>query len=343
MATVVAFHAHPDDEVLLTGGTIARLASEGHRVIVVVACDGDVQNGPDQGRRLEELRASAAILGADRAVHLGYADSGHGPVLYEDPPGRTRFARADPQEAARRLAALLTEENADLLLSYDPQGGYGHRDHVRVHQVGARAAGLAGVRVVEATVPRELVARVARLLVVLRLLPRHRLEEMRGYGMPQSMITHRIDVRRHAARKRAALAAHRTPASGKGRPARLFHLLIRSPLPVFRAACGTEWFAEPGGRTGELIARDHPAVPDQPDCSGLRTGRILSLPRLAFITGGLLDCNAVSCRLAGGVRRICALRYLRAGWLAAMASPAGVAHFASFLALSLFMGCGCVQ
>src|SRR3984885_15259258 len=132
MATIVAFHAHPDDEVLLTGGTIARLTAEGHRVIVVVACDGDVWAGPGQGRRLEELRASAAILGAARVVHLGYADSGHGPVLYEDPAGRTRFARADVREAAGRLAALLAEEHADLLLSYDPQGGYGHRDHVRV-------------------------------------------------------------------------------------------------------------------------------------------------------------------------------------------------------------------
>ena len=158
-----------------------------------------------------------------------------------------------------------TDEHADLLLSYDPQGGYGHRDHVRVHQVGARAAGLAGVRVVEATVPRELVARVARLLLVLRLLTRHRLDEMRGYGTPQSVITHRVDVRRHAAQKRAALAAHRTPVSGSGRSARLFRLLIRLPLPVFRAVCGTEWFAEPGGRTGELVARDHAAVPDRPD------------------------------------------------------------------------------
>ena len=88
MATIVAFHAHPDDEVLLTGGTIARLGAEGHRVIIVVACDGDVWANPDHGlgQRLNELRASAAILGADKAVHLGYADSGHGPVLYPDPP-----------------------------------------------------------------------------------------------------------------------------------------------------------------------------------------------------------------------------------------------------------------
>jgi LmbE family N-acetylglucosaminyl deacetylase len=256
MATIVAFHAHPDDEVLLTGGTIAWLAAEGHRVIIVTACDGDMWANADHGpgRRMDELRASAAILGADSAVHLGYADSGHGPVLYDDPPGRIRFARADVEEAAGKLADLLTDEHADLLLSYDPQGGYGHRDHVRVHQVCARAAQLAEVRVVEATVSRELVARFARLLLLLRLVTRHRLGEMRGYGMPQSAITHLVDVRRYATQKRAALAAHRTDVFGHGRVARLKRCLIRSSLPVFRIACGTEWFAEPGGRTGELVA-----------------------------------------------------------------------------------------
>jgi LmbE family N-acetylglucosaminyl deacetylase len=265
VAAIVAFHAHPDDEVLLTGGTIARLAAGGHRVIIVVACDGDMWGGPDQGQRLDELRASAAILGADKAVHLGYADSGHGPVLFDDPPGRTRFARADVEEAAGKLAALLADEHADLLLSYDPHGGNGHRDHVRVHQVGARAAELAGVRVVEATVPRELVARVARPLLLLGLLTRYRLDEMRGYGTPQSVITHRVDVRQYAAQKRAALTAHRTPVSGRGRGARLFRALLRCPLPVFRVACGTEWFAEPGGRTGALAACDQAAGHGRPD------------------------------------------------------------------------------
>jgi LmbE family N-acetylglucosaminyl deacetylase len=265
MATVVAFHAHPDDEVLLTGGTIARLAAEGHRVVIVVACDGDMWASPDQGRRLDELRRSAAILGAGKAVHLGYADSGHGPVLFEDPPGRTRFARADVEEAAGKLAALLTEEHADLLLSYDPQGGNGHRDHVRVHQVGARAAGLAGVRVAEATVPRELAARIARPLLLGRLLTGYRRDEVRSCGTPQSAITDRVDVRRYAAQKRAALAAHRMQVSGRGRGARLLRALLRCPLPVFRVVCGTEWFAEPGGRTGELVARDQKTGPGRPD------------------------------------------------------------------------------
>jgi LmbE family N-acetylglucosaminyl deacetylase len=253
VATIVAFHAHPDDEVLLTGGTIAWLAAAGHRVIIVVATDGEVWPGPVPGRRLEELRASAAILGAEKAVHLGYADSGHGAILFDDPPDRTRFVRADIDEAAGKLAALLTEVHADLLLSYDPQGVNGHRDHVRVAEVGARAAGLAGVRLVEATVPRELGVRLARPLLWLRLVKGYRFAEIRGYGTPRSSITHRVDIRPHAARKRAALAAHHTPVYSRGRGARALRLLVRSPLPVFRGVFRTEWFAEPGGRTGDLV------------------------------------------------------------------------------------------
>ena len=247
MATVVAFHAHPDDEVLLTGGTIARLSAEGHRVVVVMACDGDM--GPDQPRalgvRLEEFRTSVGILGGDKAMHLGYADSGHGPILFDDPPGRVRFARADVEEAAGKLAAILEEEQADLLISYDPQGGYGHRDHVQVHRVGARAAELTGIRVVEATIPRELVAMAALPLIALRLMRRHHLREMRHYGTAGSAITHRLDVRRYAASKRRALAAHRTPLYSTGRGSRLFRLMVRLPVPLFRLVAGREWFAEP--------------------------------------------------------------------------------------------------
>lgn len=245
MATVVAFHAHPDDEVLLTGGTIAKLSAEGHRVVVVMACDGDMGAGP-AGRRLEEFRTSVSILGGDKALHLGYADSGLGPVLFDDPPGRVRFARADVEEAAEKLAAILEEEHADLLISYDAQGAYGHRDHVQVHRVGARAAELTGVRVVEATVPRELVAKVAWPLVALSLVRRHRLMEMRHYGTPWSAITQRIDVHRFAARKQRALAAHRTPLYNTGRGSRLFRVMARLPVPLYALVAGREWFAEPG-------------------------------------------------------------------------------------------------
>jgi LmbE family N-acetylglucosaminyl deacetylase len=248
VATVVAFHAHPDDEVLLTGGTIAKLAEQGHRVVVVMASDGDMGTDPSApvGARLEEFRASVAVLGADKALHLGYADSGHGSPLLDDPPGRIRFVRADVEEAAGKLAAILEEEQADLLISYDAQGGYGHRDHVQVHRVGARAAELTGIRVVEATIPRELVARAALPLVTLRLVRRHRLTEMQHYGTPKSAITQRIDVRRYAARKQQALSVHRTPLYSTGRGARLFRFMVRLPAPLFRLVAGREWFAEPG-------------------------------------------------------------------------------------------------
>jgi LmbE family N-acetylglucosaminyl deacetylase len=250
MATVVALHAHPDDEVILTGGTLARLAAEGHRVVIVVGTDGAM--GPADGIRLAEFRASAAILGAARAEHLGYADSGRGPVLYPDPPGRVRFARADIDEAAARLAAILREEEADLLLSYDSGGGNGHRDHVRVHEVGARAARLTGVRVLEATGPRELALTVVSVLRVLRLARYGRVEVMTA-GVPRSAITHRVNVRRYAARKQAALAAHRTPVHGKGRSARLFRLAVALPAPVFGLLAGREWFTEPGAGPGPVL------------------------------------------------------------------------------------------
>ena len=98
-----------------------------------------------------------------RVEWLGYADSGSGPEPEPDVPGVTRFCRAPVEEAAERLAAVLRTERADLLLSYDANGGYGHRDHVRVHEVGARAAEIAGTpRVLEATVPRDTIVRAVR-------------------------------------------------------------------------------------------------------------------------------------------------------------------------------------
>lgn len=254
VATVLAFHAHPDDEVLFTGGTLARLAAGGHRVVIVVAAAGGLGEGAvaDPRTRLAELEASASRLGAARVVHLGYADSGHGPVLYPDPPGQVRFARADLDEAAARLAALIGEEHAEVLLSYDPSGISGHRDHIRVHQVGVRAAELAGsVRVLEATAPRELLSVLTPSARALRRLSgRHQPDDFRLVGTPRAAITHRIDVRRFASHKQAALAAHRSQAGRRGRSGRLFRLLIALPAPVFGLLAGREWFTEPGVRPG---------------------------------------------------------------------------------------------
>lgn len=251
MATVVAFHAHPDDEVILTGGTLARAAAEGHRVVVVVATDGRVGN--DDADRLGELRSSAAILGAHRVECLGYADSGFGPVFPADPPGRVRFARADIAESARRLADILTEERAELLLSYQSNGGYGHRDHVRVHQVGKQAAQIAATpRVLEATMPREMLARIADAARWVRLpAPYHR-DVVRTAYAPRADITHRINVFRFARQKRDALAEHRSQISASPAAARLVALLMRLPPQAAGAMFGREWFVDPDREPGTV-------------------------------------------------------------------------------------------
>ncbi len=255
VATVIAFHAHPDDEVLLTGGTLALLAAQGHRVVIAVATDGAMgaATSPGSQPRLRELQASASVLGAARVVHLGYADSGYGPILFPDPPDRARFARADLGEAAGRLAALIRAERADLLLSYDARGGYGHRDHVRVHEVGALAAELTGVRLLEATLPRELVHGLARPMRLLGFAVRYDADGGRSGFTPRAEITHRVRVGRYARQKQAALAAHYSQTSGKSRAAHLFHLLASMPTPLFRLAGGREWFAEPGARSATRI------------------------------------------------------------------------------------------
>jgi LmbE family N-acetylglucosaminyl deacetylase len=272
MATVIAFHAHPDDEVLLTGGTLARLAAEGNRVVIVVACIGGLGSAPNAGAgsRLEELRESASRLGAARVVDLGYADSGHGPVVFPDPPDRVRFARADPDEAAAKLAGLIREEHADVLLSYDAHGGNGHRDHVKVHEVGACAAQMAGsVRVLEATLPRELCARALGPLRLARVAVRYDPHDIRTGFTPRSAITHRVNVRPYARQKRAALAAHGSQIGAAGRASRLFWVATRLPVPVFSLLFGREWFAEPGAMTTTTSGDILRAMPSGPPGSAM--------------------------------------------------------------------------
>ncbi|WP_083983787.1 PIG-L deacetylase family protein [Actinomadura hibisca] len=238
-ATCVFFHAHPDDEALLTAGTMARLADEGHRVVLVVATAGERGlTAPVDGDlgtvRTAELHASARALGCARVVLLGYADSGLDGTADEG------FASADVEVAAEELAGLLRQEDADLLTVYDPAGGYGHPDHVQVHRVGVRAAELAGTSVVlEATVDRDLLLRVLRPLGrLVRALDVRSFE--RAYAS-RDEITHRVRVGAHAEAKRASMAAHATQATG-GDSVRTLAALLRLPMPLFRRALGTEYY-----------------------------------------------------------------------------------------------------
>lgn len=261
--TILAFHAHPDDEALLTSGTLAKAAAAGHRVVVVTATDGDLgltrsdlRAGLGQ-RRLDELRRSTAALGAQRVEWLGYADSGMGPELYPDPDGSKRFVRADVDEAAGRLATIAREEAADVLITYDPAGGYGHRDHVHAHAVGYRAAQLAGTpTVLEATIPRDLLCRA--LDVAQRVYPFPPAFDRAAFDRSYSArdeITHRIGVHRHIGAKRESMRAHSSQALADDGD-RTLGLLLRLPRPVFDVVLGREWYVDRSRPAGAGIARD---------------------------------------------------------------------------------------
>ncbi|MDQ1287561.1 MAG: hypothetical protein QG622_1126 [Actinomycetota bacterium] len=258
----MSFHAHPDDEALLTAGTLARAAAEGHRVVLVTATAGEVglaasefgQGASLAGHRLAELHRSADALGAARVELLGYSDSGlHGEIEPSD--GVRPFVRADVEVAARRLAEILVEEKADILTSYDAAGGYGHPDHLQVHKVGAAAAGIAGTPVVlEATVDRDLLVRALRTGRRLRLLPNELdITTFERAFSPRSEITHCIDVRGHIAAKRASMAAHASQATADSGD-RTLAALLRLPGPLYRLILGREWFVQRGRpRDGRLL------------------------------------------------------------------------------------------
>ena len=251
--TLVSFHAHPDDEALLTGGLLGRSAAEGHRVVLVTATAGERglaghRDNVGDGLadvRMAELVASARILGCARVLGLGYADSG----LHPDPDDTSAFANQDAFRCADALADVLREERADVLTIYDANGGYGHPDHVQVHRVGVLAARLAGTPVVlEATVPGRLFGGVLRALSFLG----HPLGGSAPLGTGRvfssgDLITHRVRVRGALRRKRAAMAAHGSQRRG-GTGRRALDRFVGLPLPVFWLVFGREWYVERGRR-----------------------------------------------------------------------------------------------
>lgn len=259
MSTFVWFHAHPDDESILTGGSMLRAAAEGHRNVLVVATNGDHGELPDDlaegetlvQRRRAETEASAALLDIHRIVWLGYADSGMTGWAQNAAPDA--FVQADLDEAAQRLADVLGEERADVLVTYDWHGNYGHPDHIRVHQVGHRAAELAGTRLLfEATVNRDQLRQFGEMAKEQQLQLGDGDEEFdlegpaddgNPMGMPAEELTHAVDVSRFAARKRAAVACHRSQVTDTS-------FFLQIPDELFAIAFGTEWFIEVGRPPG---------------------------------------------------------------------------------------------
>ncbi|MFN0092037.1 MAG: PIG-L deacetylase family protein [Acidimicrobiales bacterium] len=256
MATLVCFHAHPDDEAIATGGTMARAADEGHRVVLVVATDGAHGEKPDDlapgetlvERRRAETERSAAVLGVSRVVWLGYRDSGM--TGWEQNGDPSAFCQADVADASARLAAVVAEEAADVLTIYDWHGNYGHPDHIQVYRVGRAAEELLpGVRVVEATMNRD---QIKRLMAAAREAgvplgspdaeddefdPDGPADDGNPMGMTEAELTLEVDVRAFIQRKRAAITCHRSQVTDTG-------FFLAMPPEQFELAFGAEWFIE---------------------------------------------------------------------------------------------------
>jgi LmbE family N-acetylglucosaminyl deacetylase len=239
VSTVVFFHAHPDDEAIFTGGTMALLAEAGHRVVLVVATRGEL-GGSTAEQRMEETCAAAALLDVRRVEFLRWRDSG----MAGDPGNNAvdAFCRAPVEAAASALAAVLSEEEAVALVAYDEWGIYGHPDHVHVHRVGRRAAYVAGVPTVyDATVDREYLHFVESHLVVEAGggRPQGLGLAATSIGMPTLLIDVVVDVSSVLDRKRAAMAAHgsQIPESASA---------MQLPTQAFAAVYGYEWFVRVG-------------------------------------------------------------------------------------------------
>ncbi len=152
-------HAHPDDETLTTGATIAHYVARGAKVRVVTCTLGEegevigerwAQLAPDRadqlgGFRIGELSAALHALGIEQPLFLGGAGRWRDSGMEGTPPRhRQRFIDADPHEAVGALVDIIRELRPHVVVTYDAHGGYGHPDHIHAHEVTKAAVAASG-------------------------------------------------------------------------------------------------------------------------------------------------------------------------------------------------------
>ncbi|MGI9149701.1 MAG: PIG-L family deacetylase [Chloroflexota bacterium] len=267
MKSLLAVHAHPDDETISMGGTLARYSAEGVRTTVVTCTSGNLGEVRTPGLVVEaglgslrnrELEAAARCLGVSRLATLGYFDSGMAGWPDNDRPGA--FFAADLTEASEQLVEIIRQERPQVLVSYDDTGGYGHPDHVKAHAVTLAAFEASGA------------ARPAKLYFVRIPLGWSRAfvhalreagiqapgsaaagadagEAIQEIGVPDGLVTTAVDVRAYVPIKRAALAEHASQMSAD-------HFLMRMSPALAERLWQFEFFSREHGPTtaprGEL-------------------------------------------------------------------------------------------
>lgn len=259
---LLAVHAHPDDEVIATGGILADAAARGLRSKVITCTDGrrgeivGAGMDPDAIRpRLDEVRAAEladalAQLGVAEHAFLGYHDSGMMGVEGNADP--SAFWQADVHEAVGRLVAHIRTFQPSVAVTYDAYGGYGHPDHIQAHRITVLAIEAAGMgalypeaggswvtpKLYFATLPKSAIAQANEMFAA------HGLASPFGeatdpadipMGTEDARITTMVDVSAHMAAKQAALQAHASQIA----PDSFF---LNVPEEMAQGFYGTEWF-----------------------------------------------------------------------------------------------------
>jgi len=244
--TLMAVHAHPDDEASTTGGILAKYSAEGVRTVLVTCTNGEMGDAPggvkpgEAGHvealvvasRRRELEESRRILGITHLEMLGYRDSGM--MGWPSNTAAGSFWTLPVDEAAAPLITLMQRHRPDVVVTYDSNGFYGHPDHIQAHRITVAAMDAVGstAKLYYPTFRRSRLAafreRVAATGVELPDV------DESTFGSPDEDIAASIDVREHAAAKRAALSAHSSQEEN------LFFL--RFEPAIFVEMFGTEEF-----------------------------------------------------------------------------------------------------
>jgi LmbE family N-acetylglucosaminyl deacetylase len=267
--TLMAVHAHPDDEATGTGGILARCAAEGIRTVLVTCTDGGCGDGPggvkpgEPGHdpsavvamRREELEASCAVLKVDHLELLGYADSGMLGWPANDAAGS--FWSTPVADAAARLGELMHRYQPDVVVTYDDYGFYGHPDHIQANRITMAAADTTGLpaKVYWTTIPR------SKMLEFQQMMREHGVEwdepdePGREIGLPDGEVTTWVDTAAFGSQKFDALAAHASQGENI--------VFLRMGKQKFTEVMGMETFVRVRDTTGA-------ALPENDLFAGLR-------------------------------------------------------------------------
>ena len=264
-------HAHPDDETINNGATIAHYAARGADVTVLTCTLGEegevigdrwarlAVDEADQlgGYRIGELTAALGELGVGRPRFLGGAGRWRDSGMAGTPERRRpRFADADLDEAAGQLADVIAELRPHVVVTYDPNGGYGHPDHIQAHRVTTAAVRAAAERWAVPKFYWTVLAVSAFRAGLEALGPQDvpadwiRPPGEVPFGFTDEQITAEIDAQEHLGAKVAAMSAHATQVV-VGPTGRAFSLSNKMVLPVL----GAEHYVLVAGRPGPVGER----------------------------------------------------------------------------------------